>query len=344
MKSPPKVISFLASVALLVTIKLSAATTVPVGYVTVEIPEGSIGSPSVTVLSLPLYQTASITGSNSGTISSSSSNTITVTSAGWSAGELAADGEPYFLRIKSGNYSGSLFLISANTSDTLTLDTEGIDLSSISGSANTFEIVPGNTILSAFGTPNDGVVGSTSATEADLIYILDGSWKKFYFNTANSRWEQPGLEFLGDQGNVVLPPNKSFIYARVGGQYDLVTSGTVPVDQVQTSTNTGANTMVATNLPVDTRLDSLGVENMPSWRAVGDSGVTAADADLVYILDGSWKKYYYNRTTGEWLQPELEFLGDQSSTAISAGSGFLLGRFGSSGSEVLTQTVDYLDN
>lgn len=340
MKTPKFTTALLAGAALFASTTF-AATTDPVGYTTISIPSGSVGSPSLTLMSLPLQASADIQGASSGTITSATSNSVTVTSAAWAAGDLSLSSAPYFLKIKSGALSGSFFEITANSNDTLTLDNLSVDLSILNSSADAFEIIPGDTLLSVFGTSAESVVGGTGSSDADLIYVLDGTWTRYYFNNSNNRWEVVGLPFLGNQDDVVLRPDSSIIYARVGPEFDIVTTGTVPTNQIQVPNAGDGVTAVATVIPVDTTLGELGLQDMPNWRAVGDAGVTSSNADLVYVFDGTWTRAYYDRSLSQWLVPGLSFLGDQSSKTIPSGGGYLLARFGASSTDVFTLTTPY---
>jgi hypothetical protein len=114
MQTPQKIISLLAGSALFAASFLNAATTDPVGYVTLTVNGTSgVASDAYSFISPSLQNAPSATS----TISNINGNTITASSATWDANVYQG---AYFIEITSGANSGLTATISDNTSDTLT--------------------------------------------------------------------------------------------------------------------------------------------------------------------------------------------------------------------------------
>lgn len=352
MKKTTKFIALLSGAALLTSSAFAAdgVSTDPVGYVTVSVAGGASGAPAVSLISLPLLGSVpgSFVGASSGVVTAVTATEVTLSGAGWGAGDLAQAVAPYFVKITSGDADGRIVKISGNTVDTLTLVNEGVALTPDVAIGTSFEIIPGDTLLSAFGTPADGVVGGTAANGAanaglvDEILVLSTSgWARYFYNTDDAEWQIPELSFLGDQGNVVIPPTGGVVYKRVGEDLDMILTGRVPLGDVAPVIQASGNTLLSITSPAGDTLGGLNIEATPNWRALGDSGVTTADVDLVFVLNGGWKKFYYNRTAGEWYLPEVEFLGDKSSEVIPSGGAVIISRFGAAGSDLFTHVMPY---
>ncbi len=348
MKIPKFVIKL--SVSLLVAFSsLSAQTTTvatdPVGYVTVDFSGGSIGSPTINSLSLPLYSDVEALG----IISSLTSTELADSNANWTPDEFASPSTPYFVRITSGAGIGRILLIISNTVDTLNLDTEGVNLNNSVSVGDTYEIFLGDTISSVFSGPGSQVIGGTTSEGAanegivDIVYVLSGSgWSRYFYNIDNLRWERPGLSFFGDQGNVVIPPNGGFLYERVGPSYQMILPGRVPTQEVKSVIPSSGTFHLAINSPIGDTLGSLEIQNIPNWRSLGQSGVTINDVDLVYVLNNGWARYYYDSNVNKWFIPGLSFFGDQSSVSIHAAQSIIISRFGELGGfDVFTHLMPY---
>jgi hypothetical protein len=204
-------------------------STDPVGFVNSTIAASiSTGIARITPFSPVMLEAPSVAGATAGPITSVTSNTITVTSAGWTANTLSA-GQSY-LHVTSGNQSGLVLRIISNTTDTATVETLGLDIVAFGvASGDTFRLVVGETLLSMFGTgsatPTGNVVlGGTTAqfnsrsvtsqhgvipTLADKLVTTDasGSFRSFYFNGTN--WIRSGSSSLQDT-SVVLAASAGY--------------------------------------------------------------------------------------------------------------------------------------
>jgi uncharacterized protein (TIGR02597 family) len=250
-----------------------SVSSTPVGYVTQTIKAGTGTGRSFSTLALPLYSPET-----SGQVTSVSGSTITDDSA--SFGDLSTSSAPYAVKITSGSANGKYFTISSNTGTTLTL-------SGLSGvnSGDTFEVVAVDTLASLFGDPSDGVIVGGSKDDADIIWILDGSWSKYYHNGTNWVQDRRGSPVNND---LPLSPDSGMLISRLSDQASsFVITGTVPSGQSVVGVSSAGATLWSNTFPVDVELQDTGIQNI--------AGLTSDDT--VYdISSGSWKKYFYDGT------------------------------------------------
>lgn len=310
----------------------TTAATVPVGFTTIAItPASDTNTPSSQVLSVPFYQPAAFAAAVS---SIDNSTQFTSNSASWTANQFAQTGAPYLVHFKSGSSVGRYFLIQSNTTNQVTIYPRGYDLTATAAAADTFEIVPANTLGSVFGTSSVPFQTGSTAAVADNVYLWNGtSFDVFYHNGTSWR----GTGFLGSQNATILYPDEGvFLLRRSTAALSLSFLGTVPSTTERSDVNGPASTFVSNRFPTDTTLVALGFQSLPNWQ----TGTTAATADNVYIWNGtSWDVYYYNgsswRATG--------FLGSRDSTVIPTGSAvFVVRRSSASGTTAsLAQALPY---
>jgi hypothetical protein len=369
--------NFLLCLALLgvsaVTVS-AQSDTVPAGYFTVTIPPGTVQSPSLSLLSFPLLQTADSTiggvtsgpsGQMVGQVTAITSNTITNSNAGWSGGQLSIVATPYLVQFTSGTASGRTFLISttvANTSTTLTLDSsETTDLTTLGivAGTDTYQIIPADTISSIFGTPATtgiiGAAGASLANQADQVQIYSTSssvWLSYYYNTtltgspaAPVGWVRTGI-FPTSGANVVIRPDSGVLYTRRGAALSLMLMGQAPSVARQTSINSGGLTLLSNNWPVDIGLGKTAVENGVTLKSSNFENISGwvtgassvADNVLVYS-SGVWLTYYNNGT--DWIRTGV-FPTNGDSIIIPAGSLVLLSKkTATSQPSILSETLPY---
>lgn len=327
----------LVAASLLPTLPLANAqnaTTDPVGFVTMNITAGTGSAKKISFLSVPLLETAEITGKALGSITGFTSTTISDSDAAWTAGELSIAATPHLIQITSGSAKGAMFLIStsvANTSTTLTINSEdavNTNLTSIGlAVGDTYKIIPCDTLSSFFGTPSStGVFGGTSQNSADTIQIIyNGSTKTYFYNTTSNRWTQVTLG-SPDASNTPLRPYVGLKYARLSASnLQLTVMGNVPVIEREVPVKNSGNTLLAQYWPVDTTLDSLGIQNISNWTAAA----SAANADTVQInANGVTKTFFYDGTN--WRQVTL---GSpiRNTEPLGVGSSVILNQKGSAG-------------
>jgi hypothetical protein len=178
----------------------TSVTTTPVGAMTVTIGAGTGTVRQATIASFPLINSLVTTGKTRGAITSLTTAAITSTGAGWTTSDLAQPTLPYLLKITSGAATGRTFVITANTSDTLTISTsDGVSSSVVSltglgvAANDTFQVENADTLLGLFGAgTTTGVgtsgqstpLGSTSPNQADTIQLVTAStYNSYYYDT-----------------------------------------------------------------------------------------------------------------------------------------------------------------
>jgi len=333
------------------------ATTDPVGFVTVKIAGSFNGSKTTSFISIPLLDSAAITGQVSGVISGVTSNTISNSSAGWSPGELSRPESPFLIQITSGQANGRMFLISsssevagsqgstANTSTSATIVGPGgaaeTDLTTlgIAVGTDTYRIYPCDTIKSFFGTPNEtGVLGGANGKSADNIVIFsNGTPATYFYSTEQNAWiDNTRNAKPGD--NVALLPYYGLLYARQSeNPLDLVVTGTVPVTPRSVAiAGKGNATLLAQYWPINSTLVDLGLQNMPGWQ----SSSNFREADRVVIKDniGAFRTYFYNGVN--WTQ-NTRGATNSNQEPIPLGSSVQILRTPGSDASILTQSVPY---
>jgi uncharacterized protein (TIGR02597 family) len=343
-------ISFKLIFACLAFASITTLSAQTVGYVTTQI-SGSINGTTLNLsqVALPMLNPAQITGQASGQITSVTSNTISNSSAAWTAGALAVVGSPYYVHITSGQNSGRMFLITGNTSTTLTVNSQGLDLTTqsfdVTAPSDTYEIIEGETPISLFGAPivgvNDSVVGGTQtqfqASATDRVTINDPTTNTplvIYYRTDAT--PSPGWRRIGagtDLNTLAISPMAGVIYGRISTTpLTVLSSGTVRTTPVKQQVAELGTTILSTGFPVDTTLAGLNIENMPNWRRANVNSVTIALSDRVVLKSGaSFFSYYYDGASGvnQWRRQGSGL--DQGTVPIPAGSAIRIVRGGAAG-------------
>jgi len=132
MKLLPAISTAFLATGLLFSLNAQSVTTDPVGYVTLEIP-----AHSDTFLSFPLHQSSVYQGQFSFVSSNADEFTFQASGAEWMEGEFS---NAYYIRMITGEFAGFDFDILTNTSSSVSLDSRGIDLSSVSNES--FLVIP----------------------------------------------------------------------------------------------------------------------------------------------------------------------------------------------------------
>ena len=326
------------------TLHSESVTSVPLASITVEIPAGSLAVPSVTTFSLPLRETtpASFQGIAAGRITEVTANTISNTNAGWAAGALSQSGAPWFIRITSGSATGRTLQISsstANTSSTLTVLNEGTDLTGLGivtgPGGDTYEIFPGDTLLSLFG---DSTLGGTSAASADVVRLHNGTtWSEYYYHSGANQWRVGAVPV--NQNSVVVRPDAGIIFYRRGGTpLTLTLLGAIPTTPIRSVVNNTGVTFLGNVFPVDQTLSSAGFHALPGW--VNNTGLVT-NADKVVIWERfSYTYYNYNQAYAQWRSGAVPV--NQSNVLIRAGTPVIIERPGTvSGVTTLLRNLPY---
>lgn len=305
----------------------TTATTTPVGFITVTVPAAvDAMKPSSKAISIPLYNPAAF---SSAIASVDSANSFTLTGATWATNQFTST--PHFVRVKSGAQVGRFFLISSHTTNRLTVDTRGENLTTLLAANDSCEIVPANTLGSIFGTTSPIVQTGATADEADRVFLWNGTdWDTYFHNgTAWRRADSPDNQ----NGVVIYPDEGIFISRRAASPLNLTFLGTVPTTTEKTELAGAGSTFAANRFPVDVQLTNLGLHLIPGWV----TGNTSNGTDNVQVWNGTfWDTYYYNGTN--WKKAGN--LKPQDTTVIPAGTAILVKRT-SSAPTILTQNVPY---
>ncbi len=293
------------------------ATTVPVGFMTYTLTSGTASSFGVPLLDVTTF---------AGVASTVTSTTISAAGANWTANQFVTATTPYFVTIKSGAQVGRTLLVTGNTVDTLTLDTEDTGLNvagfAVAATVDTFELFPGDSLATLFGNTADGsgflssgIKGGTSAFTADGIQVFNGTrFVTYFFNTTLGIWVMVNGGST-DQNNFVLYPDDGLLITRRGPTATLTITGRVPSTSLMTKLPGGTSSAVAVRFPADTTLGSLNFSGPGSWI----TGANAFVADTVSIWNGTKWVPYFKTGGGQWMKVNGDGT-DQSTTIIPAGS------------------------
>ena len=322
----------------------SQANTPPVGVIVYSLATGT-----TTSIGVPVFAEAAF----SGQISAVTANSLSTTDGTFTAGQFAQTGAPFFALILSGGQTGRLLLVTANTANSVTLQTGTTNLT---GDATTpafavavgdrFEIFPGDTLASLFGDGSAGnpvqLQAGTSSFTADSVQIFNGvKWVPYFFNsTANSWLNASGA--ATNQNNLVLFPDAGLLIGRRGPTTTIAITGRAPTTSLVTRIVGGTFSSVALRFPTDLTLGALNFSNPGTWVA-SDSPLAA---DRVNLFNGvKWVSYHKTVTGSLWKQVGGDG-SDQSAKPIPAGSAVLIQKQGSAtdSSSFFSQAPPYSTN
>jgi len=285
----------------------------PVGYLTQTIPAGQTRS-----FSVPFDSDVSSLASSVGKLTAVGTDYFESSTATWTAGAFSTDAAPYFVRLTSGAHTGRSFRVAtgsgkANTATRIHVIDDGLGLAAlnlaIGADGTRFEIVPGDTLATFFGTttPIDTLVlqGAADPLQADLVQVWGGAaWLNFYYNTAWQRWARD-TDLLSDpsRNHFLLRSDRGLMLTRRGATpLELVVAGRV-LHTPQRAFHTRADnalTFLATMQAADVTLGALALQSNTrslNWQGAADP----ASADILLVWSGTtWFSFYYNTTAGQW--------------------------------------------
>lgn len=282
---------------------------------TYPVVSGATSSFGVPLLDLPIHTSFP---------SAVTSNTLSVTSAGWTPNQFVTGG-PYLVAIRTGAQAGRTLLVTGNTANTLTLDVEDTPLDvagfAVSAAADSFELFRGDTLATLFGSAADaggslpsGVKGGTSTSNADNVRIFNGSaFVTYFFNTTLGTWVQSGSSV--NRNGFILYPDDGLLIVRRGTTGNLTFLGRVPSTRLLTKFPGGTTTVTAVRFPADTTLGGLNFSAPGAWIA----GSSANSADTVSVWTGSTWRVYYKNLSNQWVRSNGGG-GNQSGLVIPKGS------------------------
>jgi autotransporter-associated beta strand protein len=290
---------------------ISILGTVPQGDVPINVAASNSSNACATVDNLPVDRNL---------IQAVTASTLTVPAANVSSswGNAAT---PFALRLLSGSGSGATFPITAVNGNVLTLATQGVDLTSMTGMGvavgDTYEILPQDTLASLFGATGGSFLTGPGASSADNVDLYIPTGVLTYFNNGTN-WHQAGS--LLNQNNVLLPPGSGWIIVRRGATpltFYLV--GRVPEVALRLFTPPGGFALLSSPYPTPMTLAQTGFASASGWQ----SGPSPSVTDIIETYNGSgWLTYYYNGT--HWRQAGS--LLNQDSSSNPAGQIFYVSR------------------
>lgn len=324
-------------------------TSRPVGYLVQTIPAGQTKS-----FSIPFDADLSSLAGSVGRVTAIGATYLENSAAAWTPGAFSSADAPYFVRFVSGAQRGRTFRVAsvANTATRLFLADDGLDLTSlgieVGPNGAGFEIVPGDTLASFFGTtaPGDTLVvqGAADPNAADVIQVWGGAaWLNFYYNTAWQRWARD-TDVVGDpsRNSFLLRSDRGLMFTRRGNTpLTLAVVGRVlatPQRAVHTRAENSL-TFLATMQAGDVTLGSLALQSADrstGWKSSAD----AANADQLLVWNGAtWFSFFHNDVAGHW-QRVGDPTADRDSFLIKAGTPVFVQRR-AAGSSVADKTVTF---
>jgi len=281
-----------------------------VGYLVQTIPSGQTRS-----FSIPFDADASALPHAVGRLTAVGSTYLESSAAAWTPGAFSTTDAPYFIRLTSGPQSGRTFRIvtPGNTATRVYIADDGLGLASLNletGTTGTrFEIIPGDTLASFFGTatPVNTLVlqGAAEPLHADLVQVWGGAaWLNFYYNTAWQRWARD-TDLISDpsrNGFLLRSDRGVMLTRRAPTPLDLAVLGRVlntPQRTFHTRTD-NALTFLATMQVADITLGALALQSPTrslNWQGAADS----ASADILLVWSGAtWFSFHFNSAAGHW--------------------------------------------
>ncbi len=282
----------------------------PVGFLVQTIPAGQTRS-----FSIPFDSDVSAWPCGVGKLTAVGTNYVENAAAAWTPGAFSTVDAPYFVRLTSGPHTGRSFRIvsPANTATRLYLADDGLGLESlnlaIGADGTRFEISPGDTLATFFGTttPVDTLVvqGAADPLQADLVQVWGGAaWLNFYYNTTWQRWARDS-DLLSDpsRNGFLLRADRGLMLTRRGSTpLELAVIGRVLNTPQRAFHNRidNALTFLATMQAADITLGALALQSGTrslDWRGAPDAG----SADLLLVWSGStWFSFFHNTSAGSW--------------------------------------------
>ena len=344
--------------AMSIQAQTTTLNTIPEGVITLNLAATGSGQNLTSYFSLPLTADPVYTGVVSA-ISASTTNDDTISVADspapWTSGALATAAAPYFVKFLSGNETGRVILVTANTTNSVTLDIT--DHSSQTTPLNAtnfnvqvgdaFEISPADTLGSVFGnntTQNPLLLnGSSSLFTADTVSLYNPAlfrWQAYYFNTTAGYWELSGT--TTNANNTILYPYGALTITRRPNEAATAIAVTGRVAEVPIITKTtGSNAIVygSTDYPADLTLSQLQLG--PNWS----KSSSVFTADTISIWDAALFRFdtYYQLSTDSTWRKSGNSSTDQSSFVIPTGSAIgILKRGTVSGQASFVPTVSTL--
>ncbi len=285
-------VSALCAVAGTSAVRAASESTAPVGYQTLSLLDNSD-----TYVSVPFHRPAAYHGQ----VASVSGNVLTVSGTpGWTSGQFVytAGAQPntYYVLVRNSAKEGNYYTVTANSTNTLTIDPAGDTLSGLAEA--TVSVIPYWTVATLFPATDSGTsfTPSTLASINTSIIIpnihgvginLASSATYFHFNNA---WRKIGLSFAIDKGDDILLPDSYFIVRNTNSAKagTLTTYGRVPTGKaalvLTTRPDRAQDNPVALARPVPV---TLAESNLISSGAFAVTTNWVMPKDLLLVFDNT---------------------------------------------------------
>ncbi len=312
----------------------TAEVTAPVGFVKL-----TFNAESDTLFSLPMNRPKVFNGQ----VDTISENTINIANPDFTASELVyADGsqnEKYYLLFTTGTLEGRTFDVTANDTDSITVDQGGdTDVQTLNGVVtDNFEIRPHWTLDNLYpdgeGFPQSASIfdnGSEIHTKPVDISGINLSSEKVYKYVTGTGWLDAGNLFGGQVKDVVLTRN-AFFHMRNKTTSEVTKNvvGDVPLTQASMKLRSNVikqDSYVSFTFPIDIKLSETGLESSPAFQHT--SGQLSSDGDVIWVYNlaltgynhSPSRGYFYIAGTG-WMDNTDLFGGAVDATQINLKAG-----------------------
>jgi uncharacterized protein (TIGR02597 family) len=324
-----KKIALAASIALLAApaFAQTTATTDPVGFITLNVTAGSVGSPAYAHLGLGLTRSVSYQGSAE--TSTGAQTTIVDNEAVWVDNQFNGAAGAFYVEITSGPGAGTTYDIAGTAGATKTLTLAQPLAASIVNGAS-FKVRQHWTIGSVFGPLNEsGLQGGALAT-ADQILIWNGTgFDTYYYKTVGlggTGWRSSTSTSIDKQSQIIYPEDGLVLKRIPQTQVDIVLMGAVKTGVSSYPVVLGYNYLANVCAAPMTLASSGLFTSDPNTGVVGGALGTA---DQVLIWNGTGYSTYYYKTVGlggtGW-RSSSSTSADASSVSIPVGSTVVVNR------------------
>jgi len=354
MNSPVRrLLLFIMAMACIIVARESGAQTISsnaVGYVQL-----TCTAASDTTLAVPFTQPAATVG----LIALVSGSTVTVSgTAGWTSNQFVYSGSgssTYYVQLGpcgSGTdpKDGSYYTIASNGANTLTLELNGDDISSVPAGC-TLTVYPYWTLATVFPPSTSGTsfIASTSPLfRQTQILVPNASGAGINLATAatyyfyNGAWRLAGDSVSNSHNDDILIPDSYVTVRNPSGTTTLMTKGNVQSGNftipLATEASGAQDNFVGICRPIDTSLNDLALATSGAFTS-STSGQTLQDQILLISnttaainKSASATYFYYTGTSGTgWRLFGDSITNDHGGDLIPAGTGFVIRKAATAG-------------
>jgi uncharacterized protein (TIGR02597 family) len=321
----------------------ATATTEPVGYNTV-----SLLANSDTYVSVPFQRPAAFVGQ----VASFSSNAITVAGApSWASSQFVyasgSQSNTYYAFIRSGAKEGNYYTVTANGTNTLTVDLAGDTLTGLAPN-DSISVIPYWSVSTIFPAADVGT--SFDATTSVLtrkteIFLLDLNSTGRSISTAstlfffNGNWRKVGRPLTDNFNDMLITPDEFIIIRNnTATPRQLCATGNVITQKfsvvLRTLSSGKQDNVISVPRPIGVSLNDLG---LVASGAFSPSPSVLGRTDELFVFDNTVPQksrsasatfFYYNNGWRKVGQPLTTDFG--ASEIISAGTGIIIRKASSS--------------